>query len=77
MPNTSKGAEPARPKKKPSPRPSRRRPTSAGPAPTPPSRSAPPSEEVAVRAYFLFLERGGEGGRDLDDWLLAERELSD
>jgi hypothetical protein len=23
----------------------------------------------------LFLQRGGEHGRDLDDWLLARREL--
>jgi len=29
----------------------------------------------AQRAYQLYLERGGEDGRDLDDWLAAEREL--
>jgi len=33
------------------------------------------SEVVAQRAYELFLERGGSHGRDLDDWLHAEREL--
>jgi hypothetical protein len=33
------------------------------------------SEDVAVRAYQLFLSRGGEHGRDVDDWLEAEREL--
>jgi hypothetical protein len=32
-------------------------------------------EEVARRAYEFFLARGGEHGRDLDDWLRAEREL--
>ncbi len=30
---------------------------------------------VARRAYELFQERGCEPGRDLDDWLRAEREL--
>jgi hypothetical protein len=32
-------------------------------------------ESVAQRAYRRFEERGGEHGRDLDDWLEAEREL--
>lgn len=31
--------------------------------------------DIATRAYQLFVERGGEHGRDLDDWLLAKREL--
>jgi hypothetical protein len=31
---------------------------------------------IAVRAYELFLERGAEHGRDLEDWLRAESELS-
>jgi hypothetical protein len=30
---------------------------------------------IATRAYELFLQRGGEHGRDFDDWLAAEREL--
>ncbi len=30
---------------------------------------------VRQRAYELFLRRGGGFGRDLDDWLEAEREL--
>ena len=29
----------------------------------------------AQRAYELYLERGGKDGRDIDDWLTAEREL--
>ena len=33
------------------------------------------SDAVAVRAYELFQARGGEPGRDLDDWLRAEQEL--
>jgi hypothetical protein len=32
-------------------------------------------EVVAQRAYALYLERGAEDGRDVDDWLTAEREL--
>ena len=33
------------------------------------------SEEVARRAYELFLSRDGQHGRDVDDWLEAERQL--
>ena len=33
-------------------------------------------EDVARRAYELFLSRGGQHGRDLDDWLEAERQLT-
>jgi hypothetical protein len=32
-------------------------------------------DECAQRAYELYLARGGENGRDLEDWLTAEREL--
>jgi hypothetical protein len=32
-------------------------------------------DEVAKRAYELFLQRGGGHGRDWDDWLSAERQL--
>jgi hypothetical protein len=31
---------------------------------------------VARRAYELFLSRGAGHGRDLDDWLEAERQLA-
>ena len=34
-------------------------------------------ERVAERAYELYLARGGADGQDVDDWLCAERELSD
>lgn len=34
-----------------------------------------PDEQIAVRAYFLYLSRGAAPGHDLDDWLQAEREL--
>ena len=32
-------------------------------------------EQIAARAYQLYLERGRTGGHDLDDWLQAEYEL--
>ena len=33
-------------------------------------------QEIRRRAYELYLERGEEPGRDLEDWLQAERELA-
>jgi hypothetical protein len=32
-------------------------------------------EEIALRAYEIYLERGGAPGNELDDWTRAEREL--
>jgi hypothetical protein len=32
-------------------------------------------EKIRRRAYELFLGRGAQHGRDLDDWLQAETEL--
>jgi DUF2934 family protein len=42
-----------------------------------PARSAwqPSEEEIRVRAYHRFLERGGVHGRAFEDWVEAEREL--
>jgi DUF2934 family protein len=40
------------------------------------SMSLQPSEEdIRMRAYQRYLERGGGDGRHFDDWLEAEREL--
>ncbi len=39
--------------------------------------SAPADEEIALRAYELYLARGGEDGHDLEDWLEARRQLED
>ena len=36
---------------------------------------APTHEEVALRAYEIYLERGGAPGDALQDWTRAEREL--
>jgi hypothetical protein len=35
----------------------------------------PRLERIARRARELYEARGGEHGRDLDDWLQAEREI--
>ena len=32
-------------------------------------------EKIRYRAYELFLHRGGDNGRAMDDWLQAEAEL--
>jgi len=32
-------------------------------------------EQIARRAYELYLWRGREDGHDLDDWLQAEAEI--
>jgi len=40
------------------------------------SMSSEPSEEdIRMRAYHRYLERGGSDGMDFEDWLQAEREL--
>lgn len=35
----------------------------------------PSDEEIRVRAYHRYLERGGSHGMDFEDWLEAKREL--
>jgi hypothetical protein len=35
----------------------------------------PTGEEIELRAYQIYVERGGADGHDVDDWLQAEREL--
>lgn len=51
--------------------------------PTPPTTNDPPSESsselqdrIRHRAYQLYEERGREDGRDFDDWLQAESEIT-
>ena len=46
--------------------------------PTPPptsTTSTPKHDEIAHRAYELFLSSGAMHGRDLEHWLTAESEL--
>ena len=37
--------------------------------------SEPSEEDIRLRAYQRYLERGGGHGMDFDDWLEAEQEL--
>jgi len=32
-------------------------------------------EEIAHRAYELYVQRGEEPGKDVEDWVRAEKEL--
>lgn len=38
-------------------------------------QDVPTRDQVQLRAYELYLKRGGEDGRDVEDWLAAETEL--
>jgi hypothetical protein len=40
-----------------------------------PKPQAPTTQQIRKRAYEIFEARGGEPGRELDDWLLAENEV--
>ena len=40
-----------------------------------PFKQAPTHDEIAARAFMIFLARGGDHGHDVDDWLQAEAEL--
>lgn len=42
---------------------------------SPSTKSALTHEEIAQRAYEIYLERGGAPGDALGDWTQAEREL--
>jgi hypothetical protein len=42
-----------------------------------PPRARPTDEEIAERAYHIYLQRGEGEGNPADDWLQAERELSE
>jgi hypothetical protein len=39
------------------------------------TKTRPSHEDIALRAYQIFLERNGAPGNPLDDWTRAEREL--
>lgn len=42
---------------------------------SPIDKKHPTQEEIALRAYHIFLERGGAPGNEQEDWTRAEREL--
>ncbi|HXG89516.1 MAG TPA: DUF2934 domain-containing protein [Vicinamibacterales bacterium] len=37
--------------------------------------ATPSADEIAAEAYAIYVSRGGDHGRDQDDWLEAERKL--
>lgn len=45
------------------------------PEPAPSQVDSPSHDEIARRAFELYLERGGGEGRAEEDWLRAEDEL--
>ena len=59
---------------------SKEEPSSATPdldTPVEAARKEPTQEEIALRAYHIYLEREGAGGDPVEDWLQAERELTE
>ena len=40
-----------------------------------PAKSKPTQDQIATRAYEIYLERGSTPGDPMQDWLRAEREL--
>jgi hypothetical protein len=42
---------------------------------TAPARNGPTHEQIARRAYEIFLARVGQQGNPEQDWIQAEREL--
>lgn len=39
------------------------------------ARKSPLMEDIELRAYQLYLQRGAIDGHDLEDWLQAERQV--
>jgi hypothetical protein len=56
-------------------------PNMAGRAPVIPKKSKteslPLEEQIRERAHAIYLERGGQDGDEMDDWLQAEQEILD
>ena len=42
---------------------------------SPIAKNHPTQDEIALRAYHIYLQRGGAPGNELEDWTRAEREL--
>jgi hypothetical protein len=39
------------------------------------AKNQPTREDIALRAYHIYVERGGIPGNELEDWMEAERQL--
>lgn len=42
-----------------------------------PLANKPVTQTIEQRAYEIYVERGGDHGRDHEDWLQAEFEIKD
>jgi len=51
--------------------------TSETPKKTRKARSGPSHDDIAARAYQIYQERGYTPGDPMQDWLRAERELTE
>jgi len=69
MAKTTKAATAVKPKN------DRRRTTKSGSPDGQTTQIGITNAEIAQRAFEVYCARGGQHGRDLDDWLQAEREL--
>jgi hypothetical protein len=69
MPRKSQGSAGSNPKRSP------RRRARADSGVQPSAIREPTVEEIRIRAYEIYCARGGQPGRELDDWLEAERQL--
>jgi hypothetical protein len=45
--------------------------------PAAPAACSPTHDDIALRAYEIYLRDGAPHGRDLEHWLRAEAELRD
>jgi len=43
---------------------------------SPSAKKLSPQQEIAMRAYEIYLERNGAPGNPLEDWVRAEREVT-
>jgi Protein of unknown function (DUF2934) len=51
--------------------------TNRATTPRPVAQSAERQQQIAWRAYDLYVARGYQQGHDLEDWLDAERAIAD
>ena len=65
----------SRPSKPSTPSTATRRASTAAESTSTRSAAAPTPEQIAVRAYEIFIARGAQDGRDQEDWYQAENEL--
>jgi len=49
--------------------------TTSKPPKAPATKPAPTHDEIALRAYHIYLQRNGAPGNPFDDWKRAEHEL--